>query len=67
MEEERKEIVESMKKLELQFVLLTSDIQKRTLQYDEAEQRLKTKEQTLTREREIFEEKVIWEHKHLEV
>lgn len=56
-----------MKKLELQFVLLTSDIQKRTLQYDEAEQRLKTKEQTLTREREIFEEKVIWEHKHLEV
>lgn len=56
-----------MKKLELQFVQLTSDIQKRSLQYDEAEERLKTKEQTLTKEREIFEQKVIWEHKHLEV
>nr|XP_050858517.1 repetitive organellar protein-like isoform X1 [Vespula vulgaris] len=66
LEEERKEIVESMKKLELQFVQLTSDIQKRSLQYDEAEERLKTKEQTLTKEREIFEQKVIWEHKHLE-
>ncbi|XP_035721534.1 trichohyalin-like [Vespa mandarinia] len=66
LEQERKEIVESMKKLELQFVQLTSDIQKRSLQYDEAEERLKTKEQTLTREREIFEQKVIWEHKHLE-
>ncbi|KAF7391494.1 hypothetical protein HZH68_011037 [Vespula germanica] len=66
LEEERKEIVESMKKLELQFVQLTSDIQKRSIQYDEAEERLKTKEQTLTKEREIFEQKVIWEHKHLE-
>ncbi|KAI4501422.1 hypothetical protein M0802_003299 [Mischocyttarus mexicanus] len=66
LEEERKEIVESMKKFESKFVQLASNIQKQSLQYDEAEERLNTKEKTLTRERELFEQKIIWERKHLE-
>ncbi|KAI4489207.1 hypothetical protein M0804_004705 [Polistes exclamans] len=66
LDEERKEIVESMKKLESKFIQVTSNIQKQSLQYDEAEERLNTKEKTLTRERELFEQKVIWERKHLE-
>ncbi|XP_015175977.1 PREDICTED: STE20-like serine/threonine-protein kinase [Polistes dominula] len=66
LEEERKEIVESMKKLESKFVQFTSNIEKQSLQHNEAEERLNTKEKILTRERELFEQKVIWERKHLE-
>ncbi|KAK2586280.1 hypothetical protein KPH14_001535 [Odynerus spinipes] len=67
LEEERRKIVETMQKLELQFVQLTSEIQKQSVQYNEAEERLKKKEQILIKERELFEQKIIWERKHLEI
>ena len=66
-ENERKELLIAAQKLETSAIKLTSDTQKRNLQYGEVEERLKIKEQALLKERELFFEQTKWERNHLEV
>ncbi|XP_033213355.1 fas-binding factor 1-like [Belonocnema kinseyi] len=65
-ENERKELLIAAQKLETSAIKLASDTQKRNFQYDEVEERLKIKEQALTRERELFLEQTKWERNHVE-
>lgn len=64
---ERKQLLISAQKLEENAIKLALDTEKRNIQYAEVEDRLKIKEQTFQREKELFLEQSKWERNHLEV
>lgn len=54
-------------RLDSHVVKLVLELEKKSTMLNEALETLKTREQFLSHEREVFEEKVQWERNHLQV
>lgn len=65
--EERDKIVKVANRLDSHVSQLVVELEKKSTMLNEALEALKKREQSLSRERELFEEKVQWEYNHLQV
>ncbi|XP_015595254.1 fas-binding factor 1 [Cephus cinctus] len=64
---ERSQLMEAAQKMEIGAIRMISEFQKRSIENNEAEERLKSREQSLVRDRELFNEQVQWERSYLQV
>ncbi|GAB1863771.1 Fas-binding factor 1 [Camponotus japonicus] len=64
--EERDKIMKVADRLDLHVAQLVLELEKKSTMLNEALETLKKREQSLSHERELFEEKVQWEYNHLQ-
>lgn len=67
LEEERDKIMKVADRLDSHVTQLVLELEKKSTLLNEALETLKRREQFLSHEREVFEEKVQWERNHLQV
>lgn len=67
MKEERDKMMKVADKLDSHVTQLMLELEKKSIMLNETLETLKKREQSLSRERELFEEKVQWEYNHLQV
>lgn len=65
--EERDKMMKVADKLDSHVAQLMLELEKKSIMLNETLETLKKREQSLSRERELFEEKVQWEYNHLQV
>lgn len=65
--EERDKIMKVADRLDSHVAQLVLELEKKSTMLNEALKTLKKREQSLSHERELFEEKVQWEYNHLQV
>lgn len=67
LKEERDKMMKISDKLDSHVAQLMLELEKKSIMLNETLETLKKREQSLSRERELFEEKVQWEYNHLQV
>lgn len=67
LEQERDRMMKIADRLDSHVAQLVLELEKKSIMLNEALEMLKKREQFLSHEREVFEEKVQWERNHLQV
>lgn len=67
LQQEREKTTKAANRLDSHVAQLVLELEKKSTMFDETLETLKRREQFLSREREVFEEKVQWERNHLQV
>ncbi|KAG7189083.1 hypothetical protein KM043_008662 [Ampulex compressa] len=62
----REKLMEATEKFDIHIVRLMAELQKKNQDYDELQNILMKKEESLSRERELFEDKIQWERNYLQ-